>query len=55
MTLTMLQSFSDYFYDPFVFWGVPLALALLWAGLRGVHGWLRRRRSQAPLQVPRAF
>ncbi|MCZ6558247.1 MAG: hypothetical protein O7E56_07480 [SAR324 cluster bacterium] len=25
----MLETLSNYFYDPLVFWGLPLALALL--------------------------
>ena len=34
----MLDQVSKYFYDPMVFWGAPLALALVWAGLRrGAH------------------
>ena len=27
---TMLDLISNVFYDPEIFWGVPLALALLW-------------------------
>jgi hypothetical protein len=30
----MLDLVSQYFYDPLIFWGAPLALALVWAGLR---------------------
>lgn len=36
----MLEALSDYFYDPLVFWGVPLVLALL----REVLLWLRPHR-----------
>ena len=41
----MLERLSEYFYDPLVFWGVPLALVLVWAGIRRARAWLRRRRS----------
>ena len=41
----MLERLSEYFYDPLVFWGVPLALVLVWAGIRHARAWLRRRRS----------
>ena len=41
---TMLDRLSEAFYDPWVFWGVPLALALAWAGLRQAGNWLRRLR-----------
>jgi len=41
----MLEWFSEYFYDPVIFWGVPLALALVWAGIRPTRAWLRRHCS----------
>jgi hypothetical protein len=41
----MLEWFSDYFYDPAIFWGVPLALALAWAGIRHTRAWFRRHGS----------
>jgi len=41
----MLDWFSEYFYDPVIFWGVPLALALVWAGIRRMRAWLRRHCS----------
>jgi hypothetical protein len=41
----MLEWFSDYFYDPVIFWGVPLALALVWAGIRHARAWFCRHRS----------
>ena len=41
----MLERLSEYFYDPLVFWGVPLALVLVWAGIRRARAWLHRRRS----------
>jgi hypothetical protein len=41
----MLERLSEYFYDPLVFWGAPLVLALMWAGMRCARAWLRRRRS----------
>ncbi len=37
----MLETVSELFYDPWVFWGVPLVLAILW-GLfthRRGHPW----------------
>jgi hypothetical protein len=40
----MLDRMSQYFYDPLIFWGAPLALALVWAGVRRAAAWLRRRR-----------
>ncbi len=40
----MLESLSNYFYDPAVFWSVPLALVALWAGIRRLRAWLRRGR-----------
>ena len=43
MTARMLEQLSEYFYDPLVFWGVPLALALVWAGIRLARTWFRRR------------
>jgi hypothetical protein len=41
----MLERLSEYFYDPLVFWGAPLVLALMWAGMHCARAWLRRRRS----------
>jgi hypothetical protein len=41
----MLEWFSDYFYDPLVFWGAPLAWVLVWAGIRRARAWLSRRRN----------
>lgn len=38
----MIELLSEYFYDPLVFWGVPLALALLWAGILRARTWFRR-------------
>ena len=35
----MLEALSELFYDPWIFWGVPLVLAI---GLAGVR-WLRAR------------
>jgi hypothetical protein len=40
----MLDLVSQYFYDPMVFWGAPLALALVWAGLRRGAEWIDRHR-----------
>ena len=39
----MLEAVSNFFYDPEVFWGVPLVVALLWA-LRQRRGGPRRDR-----------
>jgi hypothetical protein len=39
----MLEQLSECFYDPLVFWGVPLVLALMGAGMRCARAWLRRR------------
>ena len=39
----MLEQLADTFYDPFVFWGVPLALVALIAAARRVRVWMRRR------------
>ncbi len=39
----MLETLSDYFYDPLVFWGVPLLLALLKEAAQAAG--LRRRQS----------
>ncbi len=39
----MLERLAEYFYDPLVFWGAPLVLALVWAGIRRARTWLRRR------------
>ena len=40
----MLEQLSDIFYDPWVFWGVPLALVALLSGFRRIREWMRRRR-----------
>ena len=39
----MLERLADLFYDPWVFWGVPLILAVLWSGWRRIAGRRRRR------------
>jgi hypothetical protein len=44
----MLEWFSEYFYDPVIFWGVPLALALVWAGVRHMRDWLSLKQSKKP-------
>jgi hypothetical protein len=38
----MLEQLSEWFYDPLVFWGVPLVLALIGAGIRRARTWLRQ-------------
>jgi len=37
----MLERLSEFFYDPLVFWSVPLALAVLGAGVRRLRTWIR--------------
>jgi hypothetical protein len=44
----MLEWFSEYFYDPVIFWGVPLALALAWAGIRHMRASLSLKQSKKP-------
>ena len=39
----MLEQVSNYFFDPLVFWGVPLVLAALLAGIKRLRAWRRRR------------
>jgi len=43
---SMLDQLAQYFYDPLIFWGAPLAIVLVWAGLRRAAAWLGRRRSR---------
>jgi len=43
----MLEQLSEYLYDPLVFWGAPLALALMCAGMRRARAHLRRCRSRS--------
>jgi len=42
----MLMYISNFFYDPWIFWGVPAFLALVWEGYCGLsekwHGYFRR-------------
>lgn len=38
----MLDRLAECFYDPLVFWGVPLVLAFARLGWRRVVGWLGR-------------
>jgi len=40
----VLEQLSDIFYDPWVFWSAPLALVAIWAALRRLRKWIRRRR-----------
>ncbi len=40
----MLEQLSDYFFDPLVFWGVPLVLVALWAVINRLGVRTRRRR-----------
>ncbi len=42
--MSLLERFSEVFYNPYVFWGVPLAIGVLWAGLRRIRAGARRRR-----------
>ena len=39
-----LEGLAEFFYDPVVFWSVPLALVALRAGIRRVGAWVRRGR-----------
>ncbi len=40
----MLEQISDYFFDPLVFWGAPLVLVALWAGIKRLRARTSRRR-----------
>ena len=40
----MLEQLSNYFFDPLVFWGVPLVLVALWAAISRIGRRQRRRR-----------
>ncbi len=40
----MLELLSDYFFDPVVFWGAPLVLVALVAGIKRLRARTRRRR-----------
>jgi hypothetical protein len=42
----MLEKFSEYFFDPLVFWTAPLVLVAVVAGLRQAQAWKRRRFSE---------
>lgn len=42
----MLENFSDYFYQPVVFWTAPLVLVAVVAGLRRIQAWKRRLVSE---------
>jgi hypothetical protein len=44
-----LDTISNFFYNPWTFWGVPLVLALLWESYRRLFGvpFKRRRASSA--------
>ena len=44
----MLERFSDFFYDPVVFWSAPLVLVAVAVGWRRVRAWGRRRFSATP-------
>ena len=39
----MLEQVSNYFFDPLVFWGAPLVLAALLAGIKRLRVWRNRR------------
>jgi len=39
----MLEDLSEWFYNPWVFWGVPLLIAVV---LELIHGWRRRHSSE---------
>ncbi len=40
----MLEQVSDYFFDPLVFWGAPLVLVALLAGIKRLRARTNRRR-----------
>ncbi len=40
----MLDQDSNYFFDPVVFWGAPLVLVALWAGIKRLRARTSRRR-----------
>ncbi len=40
----MLEQISDYFFDPLVFWGAPLVLVGLLAGIKRLRARTSRRR-----------
>ena len=40
----MLEQVSNYFFDPVVFWGLPLVLVALLAGIKRLRAWTSRRR-----------
>jgi hypothetical protein len=42
----MLEQVSNYFFDPLVFWGLPLVLVALLAGIKRLRAWASRRRSR---------
>jgi hypothetical protein len=41
----MLERLAEYFYDPLVFWTVPLLLVVLAASWRRLRVWRQRRLS----------
>ncbi len=40
----MLEQISDYFFDPVVFWGAPLVLVAILAGIKRLRARRSRRR-----------
>ncbi len=40
----MLEQVSNYFFDPLVFWGAPLVLVALLAGIKRLRSRRSRRR-----------
>ena len=40
----MLEQVSNYFFDPLVFWGAPLVLVVLLAGIKRLRARANRRR-----------
>ncbi len=42
----MIEQLSNVFYQPWVFWGVPLVLVALLAGFRRILAWTRRRQGR---------
>jgi hypothetical protein len=40
----MLEQVSNYFFDPLVFWSLPLVLVAILAGIKRLRAWTSRRR-----------
>ncbi len=40
----MLEQVSNYFFDPLVFWGLPLVLVAFLVGIKRLRAWTSPRR-----------